>query len=203
MSHYQVKILSINGLNRRIVCRANDTLLDVLRDQLKMTGTKRGCECGQCGACNIILNGEVKRACIVKMANVAEYSKILTIEGLGTPEHLHAIQWAFIANNAIQCGFCTPGFIMSAKGLLDTTLTPTRKEVRDWFQKHWNACRCTGYKQIVNAVMDAAAILRGEKEIVDLAKRLTLVKVFGEPIIHALAINIKLPGSGISEMTLE
>ena len=173
MSHYQVKILSINGLNRRIVCRANDTLLDVLRDQLKMTGTKRGCECGQCGACNIILNGEVKRACIVKMANVAEYSKILTIEGLGTPEHLHAIQWAFIANNAIQCGFCTPGFIMSAKGLLDTTLTPTRKEVRDWFQKHWNACRCTGYKQIVNAVMDAAAILRGEKEIVDLAKRLT------------------------------
>ena len=154
---YKSYLLNINSRQYRVVCDANDTLLDIIRGQLKLTGTKRGCDCGQCGVCNVIVNGKVVRACITRMKNVPEHAEILTVEGLGTPDNLHAVQWAFIANNAIQCGFCTPGFIMSAKGLLDKTLSPSREEVRQWFQQHWNACRCTGYKQIVDAVMDAAA----------------------------------------------
>lgn len=169
---YKSYLLNINGRQYRVVCDANDTLLNVIRGQLKLTGTKRGCDCGQCGACNVIVNGKVVRSCITRMKSIPEHAEILTIEGLGTPDNLHAIQWAFIANNAIQCGFCTPGFIMSAKGLLDTNLSPTREEVRQWFQRHWNACRCTGYKQIVDAVMDVAAVLRGEKQMVDFAASL-------------------------------
>ena len=165
-------LLNINGNQTRVVCKADDTLLTVIRNHLKLTGTKRGCECGQCGVCNVIVNGKVMRACIVRMKSIPEHADIMTVEGLGTPDHLHAIQWAFIANNAIQCGFCTPGFVMAAKGLLDTNLNPTREDVRDWLQKHWCACRCTGYKQIVNAVMDAAAVLRGEKEMEDFGRAL-------------------------------
>ncbi len=164
---YQSHLLNINNKQYRVVCNANDTLLSIIRGQLKLTGTKRGCDCGQCGVCSVILNGKVVRACVIRMKNVPEHAEIFTIEGLGTPDHLHAIQWAFIANNAIQCGFCTPGFIMSAKGLLDQNPSPSREDVRSWFQAHWNACRCTGYKQIVDAVMDAAAVLRGEKEMYD------------------------------------
>ncbi len=162
-------LLRINEKQYRVVCDHNETLLNVIRNQLRLTGTKRGCECGQCGACNVILNGSVVRSCLIKMKNVPELAEILTVEGLGTPDNLHAIQWAFIANNAIQCGFCTPGFIMSAKALLDINKTPTREEVRGWFQKHWNACRCTGYKQIVDAVIDAADILQGKREMRDFA----------------------------------
>ena len=170
---YNSYILEINNKPHRIICKEEDTLLNVIRNQLKLTGTKRGCECGQCGVCNVIVNVMVVRACVVRMKDIPEFSKILTIEGLGTPNNLHAIQWAFIANNAIQCGFCTPGFIMSAKALLDTNINPTREEIRSWFQQHWNACRCTGYKQIINAVVDAAAVLRGEKQMIDFAKALT------------------------------
>lgn len=169
---YKSYLLNINSRQYRVVCDANDTLLDIIRGQLKLTGTKRGCDCGQCGVCNVIVNGKVVRACITRMKNVPEHAEILTVEGLGTPDNLHAVQWAFIANNAIQCGFCTPGFIMSAKGLLDKTLSPSREEVRQWFQQHWNACRCTGYKQIVDAVMDAAAVLRGEKEMYEFSAML-------------------------------
>lgn len=165
-------ILIINNKQMRIVCSKEDSLLNVIRGQLKLTGTKRGCECGQCGACNVILNGKVVRSCITKMKDVPERAEILTIEGLGTPEKLHVIQWAFIANNAIQCGFCTPGFIMATKGLLDKNLNPNREEVRDWFQKHWCACRCTGYKQIVDAVLDAAAVMQGKKQMIDFTKSL-------------------------------
>lgn len=170
--YYKSYLLNINGKQYRVICDANDSLLNIIRNQLRLTGTKRGCACGQCGACNVILNGKVIRSCITKMKNIPEHSEILTIEGLGTPDHLHAIQWAFIANNAIQCGFCTPGFIMSAKGLLDKTLSPSRTDIRNWFQHHWNACRCTGYKQIVDAVMDAAAVLRGEKKMYEFAASL-------------------------------
>lgn len=169
---YRSHVVVINGQQMRVICKEEDSLLCVIRNQLKLTGTKRGCECGQCGACNVIVNGTVLRSCITKMKDVPEMAEILTIEGLGTPENLHAIQWAFIANNAIQCGFCTPGFIMASKGLLDHNLTPTRGEVRDWFQKHWCACRCTGYVQIVNAVIDAAAVIQGKKLITDFARAL-------------------------------
>ena len=169
-ANYHVKNLTINGVPRRIIGKPETTLLTVIRDQLKMTGTKRGCDHGQCGVCNVILNGNVVRSCITKWKSVPEYSEITTIEGIGTPENLHALQWAFIVCGAIQCGFCTPGFITAGKALLDSNPSPTREEVREWFSKNWMACRCTGYVQVVDAVMKAAAILRGEEKIVDLAK---------------------------------
>ena len=169
---YQVKTVVINGVSQRVVADAEEKLVNVIRQQLHLTGTKLGCGQGQCGACNVILDGKVTRSCVTAWKKVTENADILTIEGIGTPDHLHAIQWAFIANGAIQCGFCTPGFIVAAKGLLDENLNPTRNEVRDWFQVHWTACRCTGYKQITDAVMDAAAVLRGEKSMTDFAKSL-------------------------------
>lgn len=169
-ANYHVKNLTINGIPRRVIGKPETTLLTVIRDQLKMTGTKRGCDCGQCGVCNIILNGKVVRSCITRWKNVPDYAEIITIEGIGTPDNLHALQWAFIVCGSIQCGFCTPGFITAGKALLDSNPSPTREEVREWYSKHWVACRCTGYVQIVDAVMKAAAILRGEEKIEDLAK---------------------------------
>jgi len=164
---YHVKNISINGVPRRVIGKPEVSLLTVIRDQLKMTGTKRGCDHGQCGVCNVIMDGKVVRSCITKWKNVPEHAQITTIEGIGTPENLHALQWAFIVCGAIQCGFCTPGFITAGKALLDINPNPTREEVREWYSKH---CRCTGYVQIVDAVMKAAAILRGEEKIEDLAR---------------------------------
>ncbi|MEG1798933.1 MAG: molybdopterin cofactor-binding domain-containing protein, partial [Synergistaceae bacterium] len=169
-SMYHVKNMTINGVPRRVIAKPETTLLTVIRDQLKLTGTKRGCDCGQCGVCNVILNGKVVRGCITRWKNVPEFSEIVTVEGIGTPDSLHAIQWAFIVTGAIQCGFCTPGFVVCTKALLDSNPNPTREEARDWFAKNWLACRCTGYVQIVDAVMKAAAIMRGEEHIEDLAK---------------------------------
>lgn len=167
---YHVKNLVINGVPKRVIGKPDVTLLTVLREQLKMTGTKRGCNCGQCGVCNVILNDKVVRACITRWKNVPDFAHITTVEGIGTPENLHAMQWAMIVCGAIQCGFCTPGFVVCGKALLDENQNPTREEVRDWFGKNWMACRCTGYKQIVDSVMLAAEIVRGEKKIEDLAK---------------------------------
>ena len=169
-ANFHVKNLTINGVPRRIIGKPETSLLTVIRDQLKMTGTKRGCDHGQCGVCNVIMDGKVVRSCITKWKNVPEYAQITTIEGIGTPENLHALQWAFIVCGAIQCGFCTPGFITAGKALLDSNPNPTREDVRDWYSKNWMACRCTGYVQVVDAVMKAAAILRGEEKIEDLAK---------------------------------
>ena len=169
-ANFHVKNLTINGVPRRIIGKPETSLLTVIRDQLKMTGTKRGCDHGQCGVCNVIMDGKVVRSCITKWKNVPEYAQITTIEGIGTPENLHALQWAFIVCGAIQCGFCTPGFITAGKALLDSRPNPTREDVRDWYSKNWMACRCTGYVQVVDAVMKAAAILRGEEKIEDLAK---------------------------------
>ena len=169
-SMYHVKNMTINGVPRRVIAKPETTLLTVIRDQLKLTGTKRGCDCGQCGVCNVILNGKVVRGCITRWKNVPEFSEIVTVEGIGTPDSLHAIQWAFIVTGAFQCGFCTPGFVVCTKALLDSNPNPTREEARDWFAKNWMACRCTGYVQIVDAVMKAAAIMRGEEHIEDLAK---------------------------------
>jgi aldehyde oxidoreductase len=157
------KGIKVNGINRRIVVHPQAALSDVLRGQLGLTGTKVGCKQGHCGACGVILNGKLVRSCIIKMKQVADGAEITTIEGIGTPNALHPIQKAFILHGAPQCGFCTPGFIVSTKALLDENPAPTREEVRGWFQKHLNACRCSGYKQIVDAVMDAASVLRGEK----------------------------------------
>lgn len=154
--------LSINGVERMIMCDPEkDTLAGVLR-RMGLTGTKVGCDTGQCGACSIILNGKVIRSCVRKMKAIPEFSKITTIEGIGTPTNLHPIQMAWIAYGGAQCGFCSPGFIVSSYGLLMENLSPTREEVRAWFKKHSNICRCTGYKPLVDAVMAAAKVMRGE-----------------------------------------
>lgn len=156
------KKLMVNGIERTVFVNEDDTLSTVLRNCLSLTGVKVGCDQGQCGACNVILNSKLVRSCITKMKRVPDDSQITTIEGIGTPDNLHPIQAAWIAHGGAQCGFCTPGFIVSSKALLDTTPDPTREDIRDWFQKHKNACRCTGYKQLVNSVMDAAKVLNGK-----------------------------------------
>ena len=136
-----------------------------------LTGVKVGCGTGVCGSCSVILNGELVRSCVQKISRIEEYSTVITVEGIGTPRNLHPIQVAYINNGAIQCGFCTPGFVVSTYALLTKNANPTRQEVRDWFHKHKNVCRCTGYKQIVNAVMDAAKVMRGEATVEDITYR--------------------------------
>jgi len=160
--------LDINGVERPVICNPeNDTLATVIR-RLGLTGTKVGCGTGVCGACSVILNGEVVRACVRKMKSVAEYSVVTTIEGIGTPQNLHPLQLAWITYGGVQCGFCSPGFIVSAYGLLMKNKNPTRDEVREWFRKHRNICRCTGYKPLVDAVMAAAKVMRGEATMEDI-----------------------------------
>ncbi len=166
--HLFKKILNVNGMEQTVIVDEDDRLVDVIRKQLGLTGTKVGCRAGQCGICSVILNGKVKRSCIVKMKSVPEKSEIITIEGLGAPDNLHPVQAAWIKHGGAQCGICSPGFIVSAKALLDVNQNPTREEVREWFQKNKNTCRCTGYKPLVDAVMDAARVLRGEIKNEDL-----------------------------------
>ncbi len=162
MSSLLQKRLYINGVEYNILASSKSTLAEVIRDQLHLTGTKVGCGQGQCGACSVLLDGKVVRSCITKINRVPDKAQITTIEGIGQPGNLHPLQKAWAKYGAAQCGFCTPGFIVSAKGLLDENNDPSREEIRDWFQKHRNACRCTGYKPIVDAVMDAAKVVRGE-----------------------------------------
>lgn len=162
------KMLHVNGVDRMVICDQDDSLADVLREKLNLTSVKIGCGTGQCGSCSAVVDGKLKRTCTMKMKRVAEHTKIVTAEGVGTPENLHPIQLAWIAHGGAQCGFCTPGFIVSSYALLLENQSPTREDVRDWFQKHRNACRCTGYKPLVDAVMDAAAVLRGDKTRDDL-----------------------------------
>ena len=164
--------LQINGQNKTVVADAEESLANVIRDQLGLTGTKVGCGQGQCGCCNVILNGKLVRSCVTKMAKVEDGSSVLTIEGVGTPEAPHALQVAWMVHGGAQCGFCSPGFIVSSKALLEENQNPTRDEVREWWQVHKNACRCTGYKQLVDAVMDAAKVLRGEIPLSELAYKL-------------------------------
>ena len=153
------KIWIVNGIERKLIVDPDAFLSEVLREQMHLVGTKVGCGKGQCGACSVILDGKVVRACITKIRRIENYANITTIEGLGTPQNLHPLQVAWVVNGAAQCGFCTPGFIMSAKGLLDENPKPTREEIRDWFQKHKNVCRCTGFIPLVDSVMDAAKVL--------------------------------------------
>ena len=160
--------LVINDVERHVVCeREKDTLAAVLR-RMGLTGTKIGCGTGVCGACTVLVNGKVTRSCTVRMSRLEEFSEIRTIEGIGTPQHLHPLQQAWITYGGVQCGFCTPGFIVSAYGLLQENPAPTREEVRAWFTRHRNLCRCTGYKPLVDATMAAAAVLRGEKTMEDI-----------------------------------
>ncbi|MDR1821464.1 MAG: molybdopterin-dependent oxidoreductase, partial [Oscillospiraceae bacterium] len=160
--------LIINGVERAIVFESEtDTLAGTLR-RYGLTGVKVGCGTGVCGACSIILNGEVIRTCNRKMKTLKEFDEITTIEGIGTPNNLHPLQLAWITYGGVQCGFCTPAFIVSAYQLLKENASPTRGEVREWFRAHRNICRCTGYKPLVDAVMAAAAVMRGEKTMEDI-----------------------------------
>ncbi len=173
------KVLNINGLTRTVIVDPEASLASVLREQFLLTGCKVGCSQGQCGSCSILLDGKVVRSCIVKMKRVPDDANIFTIEGIGTPENLHPLQVAWMAYGGAQCGFCTPGFIMSAKGLLDNNPNPSREEVRDWFQKNRNACRCTGYKPLVDAVMAAAKVVRGEMRKEELLHQPVGNKIYG------------------------
>jgi aldehyde oxidoreductase len=182
-------VLKINGVERMFICDPEkDTLAAVLR-RLGLTGVKVGCGTGLCGSCSVILNGEVIRSCTRKIKTVPMFGSVTTIEGIGTPQHLHPLQAAFMNLGAVQCGFCTPGFIVSAYRLLQENANPARQEVRDWFQKHRNACRCTGYKQIVDAVMAAARILRGEISVEDITfKNPPDGKFYGKPVVRPSAL---------------
>jgi len=166
------RMLHINGMPRAVITEPDTMLAVVLREQLNLTGTKVGCGQGQCGCCSVILDDKVVRSCITKMKRVEDGARVTTIEGIGTPDNLHALQLAWTVHGGAQCGFCSPGFIVSAKGLLDKNSNPTRQQVRDWFKKHRNACRCTGYKPLVDAVMDAAKVVRGEMTPKELAFKL-------------------------------
>ena len=160
--------LIINGVRRAVVCDPEkDTLSSVIR-RTGLTGTKVGCDTGVCGACSVILNGKVVRSCTKKMKNIEENSEIITIEGIGSPLKLHPLQQAFITFGAVQCGFCTPGFIVSSYKLLEENPNPTREEAREWFRKHRNVCRCTGFKPIIDSVMQAAKVMRGEAKMEDI-----------------------------------
>ena len=162
------KALILNGVQRHVLFEPESDSLALVLRRLGLTGTKIGCGTGVCGACSVLIDGEVRRACVIRMKNVDDFAEITTIEGIGTPQHLHPLQQAFITYGAVQCGFCSPGFIISAYGLLGKNLSPTREEVRAWFEEHRNLCRCTGYKPLVDAVMEAAAVMRGEKSMADI-----------------------------------
>ena len=140
------------------LCDTEQTLLDVLRDELRLTGSKEGCASGDCGACSVTLDGRLVCACLV-LAVEAEGCAIDTIEGMAVGDQLHPLQQKFLDHAALQCGVCTPGFWVAAKALLDRNSNPTETEVRYWLAG--NLCRCTGYDKIVRAVLDTAAEMRG------------------------------------------
>jgi aldehyde oxidoreductase len=151
---------SINGRTHEFITSPDTTLLDILRDDLGLIGAKQSCDRkGECGACTVIVNKKTVLACLTKVGTL-QGAEVITIEGLGTPENPHFIQEAFALSGAIQCGFCTPGMIMAAKGLLDANPTPTKEDIKKAFRR--NLCRCTGYKKIIEAVQLAARFMRGE-----------------------------------------
>jgi len=149
---------TINGDKVDFVCEPDETLLDVLRNRLGLTGAKEGCGTGDCGACSITLDGRLVCSCLVLGAE-AEGRSIGTIEGMANGDKLHPLQTKFIEHAALQCGVCTPGFLVAAKALLDKNPNPTEEEIR--FGLAGNLCRCTGYDKIVRAVQDAAKEMRG------------------------------------------
>lgn len=151
--HVQTRI---NGQDVDFLCEARQSLLEVLRDQLLLTGSKEGCNNGNCGACNVLLDGRLVNSCLVLAVEV-NGREVTTIEGLATPQGLHPLQQKFLEHAALQCGICTPGFIVAARALLERNPRPTEHQVRAWLAG--NLCRCTGYDKIVRAVLDAAEVM--------------------------------------------
>lgn len=184
----------VNGVTRQVLVEENETLASFLRERLLLTGCKIGCGQGHCGACNVIVEGKVTRSCITKLSRLPDNAEITTIEGIGTLSDMHPLQVAWMAHGCAQCGFCSPGFIMTSKVLLDNNPNPTREEVRDWFQQNRNLCRCTGYKPLVDAVMDAARVIRGEITKEDLVFKPTGDSIVGTSYIRPSAAQ-KVTGS--------
>jgi carbon-monoxide dehydrogenase small subunit len=149
----------INGEPAEFLCEGQESLLDALRNQLGLTGTKEGCTTGDCGACSVVLDGQLVPSCLVLAAEVQD-RKVETIEGVAKGETLHTLQQQFLEHAALQCGICTPGFIVAAKELLEKNPDPTEEETRYYLAG--NLCRCTGYDKIIRAVLGAAAELRGD-----------------------------------------
>ncbi|MQG17725.1 MAG: (2Fe-2S)-binding protein [SAR202 cluster bacterium] len=158
MANVHVKT-TINGNPVEYLCEPRQSLLEVLRDVLNMTGSKEGCNDGNCGACTVSVDGRIVNSCLV-LGVEAEGKAITTIEGVANADGLHPIQEAFLENAALQCGICTPGFIMAAKGLLEREPDADEARIRHWLAG--NLCRCTGYDKIVRAVLDAGERMRSE-----------------------------------------
>ena len=158
MSGYHVST-TINGDATEFVCEGDETLLDVLRNRLGLTGAKEGCGTGDCGACSVTIDGRLVCSCLVLGAEVGG-RKIDTIEGMAQGEKLHPLQQKFLEHAGLQCGVCTPGFLVAAKALLERNANPSETEVRYWLAG--NLCRCTGYDKIIRAVLDAAADMKKE-----------------------------------------
>ena len=156
MSKHHISAI-INGEPAEFLCETEQTLLDVLRDELGLTGSKEGCGSGDCGACTVRLDGRLVCACLVLGAEI-NGSKVDTIEGVAAGSQLHPLQQTFLTEAALQCGICTPGIIVAAKALLEQNLDPSEEEIRYWLAG--NLCRCTGYDKIVRAVQQAAAVMR-------------------------------------------
>ena len=146
----------VNGKAQEVIVEPWKTLLDVLREDLGLIGAKRGCDDGNCGACTVIVDGQAIKSCLM-LAPQARGKKILTIEGLGSEDHLHPLQQAFIDHFAVQCGYCTPGMILSAKALLDENPRATEEDIRE--NLHGNICRCTGYVKIIDAIEAARDVM--------------------------------------------
>jgi carbon-monoxide dehydrogenase small subunit len=160
MSKKTVVEAVINGESMEFLCEPRDSLLEVLRDELELTGSKEGCLTGDCGACTVVVNGRPTCSCLM-LAVEAEGKKIDTIEGMARPDGLHVLQQKFLEHAALQCGICTPGFLMSSKALLERNPNPNETEIR--YALAGNLCRCTGYDKIVRAVQDAVKTLAGYK----------------------------------------
>lgn len=150
--------LKVNGAWREVETRPDRILLDLLREELGLTGTKKGCEAGECGACTVIMNGRAVLSCLIP-ALKANGAEIMTIEGLAEEGRLHPLQQAFLDGGAVQCGYCTPGMLLSAKALLDENPEPSVEDVKRAISG--NLCRCTGYTKIIQAIRAAAETLRG------------------------------------------
>ena len=151
--------IKVNGVMHEIDVQPQDTLLDVIRDKLGLTGTKEGCGLGECGACTVIMNGKTVNSCLV-LAAEADGKQVTTIEGLAEGDKLHPIQQAFIDIGGLQCGFCTPGMIISAKAMLDENPNPTEEEIRRGISG--NFCRCTGYTKIIQSIQAAVPKKEGK-----------------------------------------
>ena len=149
---------TINGEQVDFLCEPRQSLLECLRDVIGLTGSKEGCNDGNCGACTVVFDGRIVTSCLV-LGVEAEGKRITTIEGVADGSTLHPVQTAFLENAALQCGICTPGFIVASKALLEQNPDPTEHEIRFWLAN--NLCRCTGYDKIVRAVQDAAVQMRG------------------------------------------